>query len=235
MPSKLVNTLIQIVSLVLFALVSAIAPEYTWLFFILYFIIIMAVMTKMSMKGFKRADSVKGSPLFKEDNTTIAMSSDTLVLQEVKEQFKAVMLMMFLPFVIIFLVPPIYWTYINPIVDSATRQVFENEVLVRFIGFLAFYSILVLTIQIPRLLLMRGLKSKKQLYTPRSFALYREGLLMDGRLLAFDKDMCYKVDSKRKFVQIESPQLPYNVRLYTLEVSKLADRIREVGLHECRE
>jgi len=134
----------------------------------------MAVMTKMSMKGFKRADSVKGSPLFKEDNTTIAMSSDTLVLQEVKEQFKAVMLMMFLPFVIIFLVPPIYWTYINPIVDSATRQVFENEVLVRFIGFLAFYSILVLTIQIPRLLTNAWFKKQEATHILPAHLLYTE-------------------------------------------------------------
>jgi uncharacterized membrane protein len=70
--------------------------------------------------------------------------------------------------------------------------------------------------------------------TPQVFALYKDGLLMDGRLLKLEKDMCYKVNSKRRFIQILSPRLPYDIRLYTLETSKLADRLREVGLYECR-
>jgi uncharacterized membrane protein len=81
---------------------------------------------------------------------------------------------------------------------------------------------------------MRGVKQKKQLYYPRIYAVYKEGIVIEGRLLQYSKDMCFKVETKRRFVEVHGDKLPFVVRLYTLDVSKLADKLFEVGLRECR-
>jgi Predicted membrane protein len=178
--------------MILFALVSAAAPEYMWLFFIIYFAIIMIVMSKMTMSGLKRVDQMKGSPIFKEENAATVMASDAMLIQEVKEQFKSPMLLLLLSFALIFVIPPIYWGYVSPYVESLINQMTTSEFIVRFVVFLAFYVFMIAILYVPRALLMRGVKQKKQLYYPRVYAVYKEGIVIEGRLLQYSKDMCFK-------------------------------------------
>jgi uncharacterized membrane protein len=234
LPSKVTTLAIQIGSLIAISLVSAIAPSYMPIFFIIYIVVIMLIMTRMTMAGFKKPSDVKGAPLFKEDNARVAMSSDVELLQEVKEQFKMLMLLMFTPFLIIFIIPPLYSHYIAPYIEGFARQLSSSEIVVRFISTLVFYALIMLSVQVPRLAMMSRARQRKQMLAPQVFALYKDGLLMDNRFLKLEKDMCYKVNSKRRFIQILSPRLPYDIRLYTLETSKLVDKLREVGLYECR-
>jgi uncharacterized membrane protein len=232
--SRVQTAVLQATSMILFALISAAAPEYMWLFFIIYFAIIMIVMSRMTMSGLKRVDQMKGSPLFKEDNAATAMASDAILIQEVKEQFKSPMLLLLLSFALIFVIPPVYWGYVSPYVESLIKQMTTSEFIVRFVVFLAFYVFMIAILYVPRSLLMRGVKQKKQLYYPRIYAVYKEGIVIEGRLLQYSKDMCFKVETKRRFVEVHGDKLPFVVRLYTLDVSKLADKLFEVGLRECR-
>ncbi|MEM1638575.1 MAG: DUF2208 family protein [Desulfurococcaceae archaeon] len=234
MQSRGVTIAIQVASMILFALISAAAPGYMLLFFIIYFAIIMLITSKMAMGGLKKVEQMKGSPIFKEENATTVMASDTLLIQEVKEQFKSPMLMMILSFAFVLIIPPVYWSYISPYIENLIKQSTTNEFVVRFIVFLAFYVFMIAVLYLPRTLIMRGIKQKKQLYYPRVYAIYKEGVVIEGRLLEYSRDMCYKVNSKRHFVEIHGDKLPFIVRLYTLETSKLADRLYEVGLRECR-
>lgn len=233
MQSKAIQVIIQIISIILFALVSAIAPGYSFLFFILYFAILMFVFSRTMRGGLKRADQVKSAPLFKENDVSAIMTSDPMLMQEVKEQFKSMMLLMILPFLVIF-IAPLYWEYVARYVETYVYQASSNEFLTRFAVFLMFYVFLIGVLQAPRLILMRKMKQKKQIYTPRRYSVHREGLLLDNRLLELTRELCIKVDTRRKFVEIHGDKLPFIVRLYTLDYTRLASTLREVGLNVCR-
>lgn len=234
MPSRLVNIAIQTVSIVIFALISAIAPGYMWIFFILYIVLIMYITTRLVAGGLKKATGIKGSPLFKEDNAHIVMASDALLFQELKDQFRNMMIIMLLPLLVILVAPPLYWQYVSPYINELARSFTTNDVLIKFVVNLGFYATLVLLIQLPRLLLTLKAKQRKQIFSARTFSVYRDGVVLDGRLLKFEKDMCYQANIQRRFVQISSPRLSFDIRLYTIETAKLIDVLRRVGLDECK-
>lgn len=232
--SKLASIAFQVVSIVMFALISAAVPQYAWIVFIAYFAVLMIIMTRLATRGMKKASELKGTPLFKEENAVQIMASDIALMQEIKDQLKSTMLLMVMPLMVL-LIAPLYWQYINPFLVNTVLKDLGSEFLIRFIGFLLFYTFLIVTMFLPRLVVTRKLKQKKQLYTPRVYSVYKNGLYMDGRMVEYDKESCYQANSRRKFVEIHSPKLQFIVRLYTLEVSALAGRLREVGLYECRE
>ncbi|MEM4718417.1 MAG: DUF2208 family protein, partial [Desulfurococcaceae archaeon] len=231
--NKAIQAIIQIISIILFALVSAIAPSYSFLFFIIYFIILMFVFSRTMRGGFKRVDQVKSAPLFKESDVSAVITSDPMLIQEVKEQFKSMMLLMILPFLVIF-IAPLYWQYVAHYIENYMYQVSNNEFVTRFTVFLLFYVFLIGILQAPRVLLMRKMRQKKQIYTPRKYSVHKEGLILDNRLLELTRDLCIKVDTKRKFVEIHGDKIPFIVRLYTLDAIKLANKLHEVGLNECK-
>lgn len=230
---KLTPVVIQVATVIIFALVSAAIPEYTWIFFILYFVVLTVIMMRTAGKGMRKVAEVKGSPLFKEENAASIMASDAALFKEIREQFKLAFLPMVSLVVIIFIYP-VYWQYLDPLVRDALHSITDNAFITRFVEFLAFYAFLIAVMSLPRMLITRRSQQKKQLYIPRTFSVYRDGIYLEGRMIEYSKDACYKVDSKRRFVEIHSPKVPFVIRLYTLEVSKLADRLKEVGLYECR-
>lgn len=234
MQSRRLQLLIQVFSIVLFALISALAPqEYLFAFFILYFAVFMFVFSRLMGGGFKSANKIKTQPVFKEDDVSKIIASDVQLLQEIREQFKPMMILLGLTFLVI-LIAPIYWQYIADHVKSTVSNLTGNEFLTKFLVFLSFYVFLMAIMYLPRTLVTRRLKQKKQIYTPRRYAVHKEGLLLDGRLLEYTKDLCMKVNSKRRFVEIHGEKLPFIIRLYTLDTSRLADKLGEVGLYECK-
>lgn len=233
--SKIVTIVLPIISIILFSLISAVVPGYMWLFFVLYFAVIMVVSYKVSMKGMKTITEHKGSALFKEENTAQIMNLDRLLLDELKSQYKSTMLMMFLPLMLIFFIMPLAGA-IQQTVKQIVSQYIEEEFLRNFLGFLAFYLVMFGIIGLPSRLLMRKSAKKKQLYTPMKYIVYRDGILVDrGRLIGYTEDICFKSNTDRKFVELHSSKLPFLVRLYTLEVSKLVSKLKEVKLNECSE
>lgn len=232
--NKKLSIVFQVLSIVLFSLISAALPQYAWVVFILYFVVLMAITSRSSMRGLGRRGGLKGTPLFREENAVQVMTRDVLLIQEIKEQFKSTMVLLTLPLLIIF-IAPIYWDHVNPILVNNLLKYIGHEFIERFLSFLLFYVFLIAIISLPRIILMHKLKQKKQLYTPRVFHVYRNSLYIDGRILDYSKDMCFKHDPRRKFVEVRSPRLPFDIRLYTLETSTLANRFKEVGLSECRE
>lgn len=235
MQSKKIQLTIQVLSIVLFALVSALVPqEYVFVFFLLYFLVMMLVFSRLMSSGFKKPGEIKTQPIFKEDDVSKIIASDIQLLQEIREQFRPMMILFALTFLVI-LIAPLYWQYIADHVKSTIHSLTGNEFLTKFITILFFYLFLMAIMFLPRTLATRRLKQKKQIHTPRRYAVHREGLILDGRLLAYSKDLCIKVNSKRRFVEIHGEKLPFIIRLYTIDASRLADKLEEVGLDECRE
>jgi len=231
--SKKANIAIQAVSIVLFALVAALIPQYALLIFILYFMLFMIIATRTSLKSTKSIDKSAGPSLFKESASAQAMMYDSLLAEELRSQFKSTMVYFIFPLIALVLIP-LYTTYIGPHIRSFL-QVLGNTLLENFLYFILMYLFLIGVIQGSRLLVVGRIKQQKQLLIPRSFTLYKKGLVFDGRFLEYNKDMCIKENRERKFVEIHSTKLPFIIRLYTLEVSKLYTKIREAGLSECRE
>lgn len=235
MSSRATTIFIQVLSMVIFALISAAVPQYLPLIFVVYFAILLIVSSRLATRGMKKASSVKGTPLFREDNPAQVAVQDDLLLQEVKDQFKSTLVLMFLPFILVVVLAQVYWMYINQIIESYVLQGISDSFLSRFIQVLIFYAFISAVMLIPRWLMSRRFSQKKQLMIPQKFMVYKDGIVMDGRLVSYANDMCFKLDTRRKYTELHSAKLPFTVRLYTLEVSKLAEKLREVGLRECRE
>jgi uncharacterized membrane protein len=231
--SRKINIVIQAISIVLFALVAALIPQYALLVFILYFILFMILMTRTGLKSTKSIDKSAGPLLFKESASAQAMMYDSLLTEELKSQFKSTIIYLILPFTAFMLIP-LYTMFIEPYIRSFL-QALGSGFLINFLKFIIMYLFLIGVIQGMRFLVSRKTKQQKQLLIPRSFTLYKKGLVVDGRFLEYSRDMCVKENRERKFIEIHGNKLPFIIRLYTLEVSKLYTKIREVGLSECRE
>jgi len=231
--SKRLTVLIQVLTIVLFALVAAAIPQFFFLVFLLYFVISMFLATWSFRKSVKLSESSAGPILYKESAADRIMAYDQLVLVELKNQFKSTMIYLVFPLFALLLIP-FYHGFIGPHVESLLRSL-SNEFLERFIYFIVLYLFLMGVFQGIRIASFRAWKQPRQLYIPRSFTVYKSGLRVDRGFLVFSSDMCIKESRERKFVEIYSKKLPYIVRLYTLEVSKLYSKLKEAGLHECRE
>lgn len=225
----------QIVSLVILALLSALIPrEYLWIVFLLYFVVVMVITSRSVVRAAKKLDKPKSPLLFEEKNPSLAASSDVELLGEIKKQMSSMMLTLILPLMVFLLFMPFYWQYMYPTLIWMLKDRLSNDFLVSFIVYLIFYSTLILLSFGIRRILSKLMKVEKQILVPRSFAVYRDGVLADGRFFEFTNDMCYEVNVKRKFAAIHGKNLPFVLRLYTLETSKLKSALREGKIIECR-
>ncbi|MCC6010840.1 MAG: DUF2208 domain-containing protein [Desulfurococcaceae archaeon] len=229
--SRRIMILIQALSIVMFALIAALIPQYFFLVFILYFLVIMLLSVKMGSRGFKRAEDLIGPVLFKENAAAQVMMYDSLVVNEFKSQIKSTTIYLVLPLLVLVLIP-LYYGYIGPYVQELAGAL-GNEVLVRFIYFIVMYLFLTGVLQALRVVITKLVKQPKQLIIPRSFTVYKSGIVLDGRFLEYSRDMCIEENRDRRFIEIHGEKLPYVIRLYTLEISKLYSKMREVGLNEC--
>ncbi|MEM4570776.1 MAG: DUF2208 family protein [Desulfurococcaceae archaeon] len=227
--------IIQVASLITLALLSALTPrEYLWIVFLLYFVVIMAITSKSVMKAAKKVDKPRSLLLFEEKNTAVAMSSDAVLLNELKKQMSTTMLSLMLPLILFLAFTPLYWQYVHPTLLQVLKNILNYDFLVLFVAYLVFYSILILMSLGTRRLLLKSTKMEKQILIPRSFAVYRDGVIADGRFFEFTSDMCYEVNTARRFAAIYSKNLPFTIRLYTLEASKLKNALKEVKISECQ-
>ncbi len=231
--SRKILLVIQALTIVMFALTAALIPQYAYLVFILYFIVFMFFAARIGTSSLKKIEGSLGHVLFKENVADKVMMQDQLVLDEMRKQFKLTLVYLVSPLLALLLIP-LYYGFIGPVIQSVLK-VLNNELLERFTYFIIMYLFLMGVFQGLRVIIAKVVKQPKQLYIPRSFMVYKSGLAIGGRLITFDKDMCMKENRERRFVEIHSKKLPYVIRLYTLEVSKLSSKMKEAGLRECTE
>lgn len=227
---------IQVLSILLFATVSAAAPEYAWLFFILYFVLFMAVMARTVSKSIKRppAKSELGSSLFREVGVVQALTQDKQLYVELRSQLRFVTL----NFVLLFLIIPlitVYNTYLAPVVSNLVSPENYGVFLNRFAVYLFMYIFFIAVTQGFRVILLRK-PPMQPVYPMRLFEVYKKGILLDGRQFIPVEDIeCFKPNTERKFVELRLKKSPMPVRLYTLELSRLSEVFRGVHLNECEE
>jgi uncharacterized membrane protein len=226
---------VQALSMVLFALVSAVVPGYAFAFFLVYFIVFMAVMFKLTSKGMKPPPrSELGSPVFKESNPVNAMMYDKYLNAELKKQMTMMMLNFMLLF-LVFILWSIYQAYIGPLIVSIIGEYTGDEVLLRFTYFLGMYVFFFGVMQGLRYLLFRGSDMQTFLFARIGFEVYRKGVMLDNRqFIAFNENICFEPNPDRKFVELRSrSNKSMRIRLYTLETGRLIDKLREAGVGEC--
>lgn len=225
----------QVALLILLAFISAVTPPpYLPLVFLLYFVIIMTLTTVSARRLIKATDKPRGLALFEEKDASHAIAGDPELVVELKQQLKAVMIAMLLPLVLLIVVIPLYWQYINPPLSSALSDYVGNTIISKFITYLILYSFLSVLALALRKASSKIARLDKQLLIPRRYSVYRNGLVVDGRFMSLGEDLCYEVDARRRFMNIRSKKMPYIVRLYTLEISKLKEAFKEVRISECK-
>jgi len=232
--SRKTMVLIQAVSIVLFALVAAVIPQYAFMVFLLYFIVFMAIAMRATSRTMKAPPkSELGAPVFKEANTAQAMLSDKMLTVEMSKQVRFLFINIGLIF-LLFLLLPIYNSYLWPLIEGYMGSI-SDGILVNFIRYLGMYLFFIGVMQGLRYVLMRGQQSMQPMIFARSFSVYRKGVLLDDRqFIPFSQELCFSANPDRKFVELRNTRSKTAVtRLYTLEVGKLVDKLREVGLVEC--
>jgi uncharacterized membrane protein len=229
------TVIIQIASLVALSLISAATPPaYLPLVFILYIVVMMLITSRSVMRTAKRVDKVKSPLLFEEKSAATAMASDELLISDLKKQLKTMTLALLVPLLLVLVLVPLYGQYVNPVVASSFLNIANNEFLAKFATYFIFYAVLMLASLGVRQVLLKVSKVEKQLYVPRSYSVHKDGVVLDGRFYEYADDMCYEANPSRRFIAIYSKRLPFVIRLYTLEVSKLKSALREAKLNECR-
>ncbi|MEM1635859.1 MAG: DUF2208 domain-containing protein [Thermosphaera sp.] len=235
-PPRKTMWIIQALSMVLFALVSAVVPQWAFAFFLVYFIVFMAVMFKLTSRSMKPPPkSELGSPLFKESNPMNAMMYDKYLNAELKKQMSMMMLNFMLLF-FVFILWSLYQASIGPFIVEFASQYTENEVVLRFIYFIGMYTFFFGVMQGLRYLLFRGSDMQTFLFARIGFEVYKKGVMVDGRqYVGFTEDLCFVPEPDRKFVELRSIRnKSMKLRLYTLETGRLVDRLKEAGLSECK-
>lgn len=233
--SRRTTILVQAVSILLFALVSAVVPQYAFVIFLLYFIVFMVLAMKATARSMKVPPrSELGSPIFKEPNAVQAMLTDKMLQAEMGRQMKLMFLNLSMVF-LVFILLPVYSEYIWPFIAERTGLT-ESSLLDNFVRYLGMYMFFIGVMQGSRYLLMRGQQPVQPVFSARSFAVYRKGVVLDERqFIQFTQDVCFNAEQERKFVELRNSKSKATLtRLYTLEVGRLVEKLREAGLGECQ-
>jgi uncharacterized membrane protein len=229
-PSQSTNLLIWQGSIIIISLVTALIPQYSWLFFIIYFIVILAFMMKSGRRMMKIPPASQlGSLIFREKQAVKTAMADKQLTEELKAQAKVMSLMLGLTFLVLIL----FWLYeavaFKPM-HNLLQSYFNNPILVSFLDFLIMYEIVTGILALPRYSLM-GKMSSANLMLPQKYTVYRKGIVANDRFyVEFTPYMCYVYDTKRHFVEIRSTnkKQPFRIRLYTDSISTLVEKIRSI-------
>ncbi len=235
-PSRRTNLIIWQGSIILISLVTALAPGYYWLFFLLYFIVIMGVMFRSTRKMTKIPPQSKlGSPLFKEKNAIKTAMLDKELTQELKKQFMATMYLLLMTVVVLALFYAYRAIAFIP-VHNWLKNYFENDVLVVFLDFLIMYEVVTGLLALPRFLMM-GKMASANIMLPQRYIVYRRGIVANDRFyIEFTPDLCYEYNTRRHFVEIKSMsgKQGVRIRLYTDSIASLLEKIKALELKPCK-
>lgn len=233
--SRKATVAISVISMLLFALASAAVPQMVWIIFILYFVVLMVIMGRGAAKAIKRPPPAKelGSPLYKEVNVMQALVQDKELNAELRSQASFLLLNTVFIFFLIFVLIPLYQGNIAPYIESAVASLTDSEFARRFLVYLGMYVFFIGVSQGSRFILFR--KPPAQVTFPRkSFYVYKKGIVIDeAQFIPFNGELCFRAEPERKFIEVRAGPRAPPVRLYTLEVAKLKEVLKGVGINEC--
>jgi len=238
----LLQYLIGLVLLVVFAFLNANFPQYTSWIFLLYFIALMSIMFvlmgKQTQTLLKDLDEIKkGETLYKSNMEEVVKlrEKDLQNTQpELMGQFKATLVPFFslLVFIFVFYIPQVRDFFFQAgrmlaPVDTKMASFFEYLFLYGF-----FYVISLISG-----LYTRRLQAKTgTLVIATNYVVTSKGVIVDERMpIKFPLKGNIVVDSRRKFVELETVQqvmgstVKQRIRLYASEPSKLANLLKTYG------
>lgn len=231
-PSRKYTILLSESSIVLLSLISAFFPGYLLVAIILYTILIFILTSyTMTRKTKARAGELK-TPLFRENNAMKIAMADKELSKELMQQMRST-LVLFITFPLIFILFPLYASYISPLIMS----LLGNSVITRFINYFIMYNFVFAVISVVRLGLTRVYKPVNILL-PQRFTVYSTGILANNKMfIKFTEDHCYKYNPVRKFIEIRTVKNPgFKIKLYSENITKLKEKIVEKKiLRECKE
>ncbi|MEM0377618.1 MAG: DUF2208 family protein [Thermofilum sp.] len=233
--------LIGIVLMVMFAFISAMFPEQTGLFFILYFAVFMGILflvTGRQARGILRdIDYVSKGALVYEAPRDEVLKLRERDFQYTRPELSAQMKYAMLPFLSIVLFLVIYSV-------PQTRELFmgigssltRDERLASFFSFLALYGFFYAASTLIGLYARRVQARVGTLSIATTYRITSAGLIVDERLpVKFPIEGRVVVNTRRKFVEIEMEQsvmgskVKQRLRLYHPEPSKLAALLKTRG------
>ncbi len=238
-PSRKTMFLTSQLSILFISFVTAFLPQYYFMIFIIYAVILTGITFYFSFKGSRGMMKIPpqrelGSPLFKEnDATKIAMLDKTLV-EEFKKQATASfsMLLLMLLLIIIF---PFYRATILPVSMDAFSKIFKDQTIVLFLSFLIMYEFIYGFLTFLRTFFIgRKTQFSTNLMFPQNYIVYRRGIVMNNRFFIELSDRyCMEYDRDRRYVELRDTTSKLRIRLYTDSISELYDKLRSLGINKC--
>jgi uncharacterized membrane protein len=231
--------LIGVVLLVVFAFLNANFPGYTSLIFILYFVALMLVMFVLmgrQTRGLlKDLDEVKSGEVLYRSDTSEVLKLRERDLQnsqpELMAQFKASMIPFasLLILILVFYIPQLrdFFLQLGKVLAPA------NEKMASFFEYLLLYGFFYIVSLVSGFYARRLQSKTGTLVIATSYTVTSKGVVVDERMpVKFPLKGNILVDSRRKFVQLETLQqvmgttVKQRIRLYSPEPSKLASLIK---------
>ncbi len=235
-PSRKINLAMWQGGIILISLITALVPQYFWLFFILYFIVIMAFMFRSTRKMSQIPPrSELGNLLYKENQAIKIALLDKELSNELKQQVKLSMMMLGLTFLALLLFSAYRAIAFIPI-HNYLSSIIDNAIVVNFLDYLIMYEIITGILSLPRFVMM-GKMSSANIMLPQKYIVYKKGIIANDRFyIPFTDDLCYKYDPKRRFIELKSrTKKGVRIRLYTESTSSLLEKIKSIGIGECVE
>ncbi len=216
----------MVITIIVFSLISTfIPPNYIYIANIVYVIVFMFVMMAIPRLLAKRKSiEIKGTLILKASPREVMnlMLKDVELEKELKPQFTAMILMTFIPLILWFLLAGFINNILSPIMSAS------NGFTQRFIGYVAFYSILFGIIRI----VTYFITPKKMIMPINSYEIRSDGIKAGGFVLTFPIDLSrYKIfiDTRRGFFEIFDKSTRYAYRFYVPDVTKIKNVLEKYG------
>lgn len=241
MNTIIVQYLIGIILVVLFAFINAMFPEQTGLFFLLYFVMFMGLIfliTGRQARGILRdLDHINRGVLIYEAPRDEILKLRERDFQHTRREISAQMKYAMLPFLSMILFLVIYSVpQIRELFMGIGSSLTQDKQLASFFSFLSLYGFFYAFSVSLGLYARRAQARVGALSVATTYRITSAGLIVDERLpVRFPIKGRVIVNTRRKFVEIETEQsvmgskVKQRLRLYHPEPSKLASLLKSYG------
>lgn len=216
------SIVISVVSILLFAYVSAVFREHAAKVFLAYIVVFVALSLLLPRARSKRMrQKIKGSVVLRVDKKEALkmMMSDSELSRELEPQLRLSMIMILVPFII--------WIPASYLLHYITTT-WHEDVNLLFLGYVAFYGMMAA--------LSRGISSvlmpKRMIVPLNGFEIRSDGIVSDNVAIAFPLDASkYEIslNFKRGFIDIRERKGKFVYRLYVNDIYKVKNMLERYG------
>lgn len=212
--------------------ITAYVPQYSFLFFIVFFIILTFIATRRMRLGSRPPPAKElGSPLFKETNVIRVAMFDKKLMEETKKQlaYSTMQIILLIPLMI--LIPLIRGKIVSGVIeDLGLTNNFLRSFLISLLTFETIYVIM----GVVRVVLERKVRPINVIL-PQIYAIYKSGaVLNEAYYIKLGDEFCYEINEERRFVEIKNTRKGgFPIRLYTSSLNELLNSLRETGVESC--